>query len=380
MKDKARKLVKKYIDGKTTPEENTLVEAGFLNDYKAGYAEVTEEEIESSCRRITDSVDLYFAEKTERKKLRRISRKGNFRIITSAAALLIFALSWWFYSRMLTQSVDNLYQTVPIASIINPDKAGATITLSDGRVIVLSDEQSGVMIGADNLTYNDGTTIDMGTSAASHKLTAATAKGQTYSFYLPDGTKVWLNAASEISFSQPFGGSKREVFLRGEAYFEVAKSKLIPFVVKSEDQTVQVLGTHFNVKAYPGFEERTTLLEGKIRVAPTESNNYSLLHPGQEALINKSQITIKRVDPEASVSWISGLFNFDGKSFDEIMQEVSDWYNLDIVYEGQIPKGTFFGQAYKSDNLSTVLRLLESAQLEYSVTNDRKLIIRNRKR
>lgn len=377
MNDKARKLVKRYIDGETTPEENTLVEAGFLNDYQAGYTEVTQEEIESSCQRITDSVDLYFAEKS--KKSRSIRRR-YLRVATAAAALLIFTVSWWSYSEWHRRAKNNLMDTIPMASISNSDKAGATITLSDGRVIVLSDEQSGVMIGADNLTYNDGTIIDMGTSAATHKLTAATAKGQTYSFYLPDGTKVWLNAASEISFSQPFGGSKREVFLRGEAYFEVAKSKLVPFVVKSEDQTVQVLGTHFNVKAYPGFQERTTLLEGKIRVAPTESNSYSLLNPGQEALINKNQITIRRVDPEASVSWISGLFNFDGKSFDEIMQEVSDWYDLDIVYEGQIPKGTFFGQAYKSDNLSTVLRLLESAQLEYSVTNERKLIISNRKK
>lgn len=375
MKDKAEKLITKYLEGTCSEDENTLVEAGFLNDYKAGDREISNTEIEESCHRLTNRLNGYLSQDLHKRG--RTLRRRLYLGVAAAAAIAVVA---FYYNSWQQQDVEYPMEMLAMAPESQPGKNGATITLSDGTTIALSEQQSGVMIGANSLTYPDGTVAAAGTPVGDHKLTASTAKGQTYHFTLPDGTKVWLNAASQITIPQPYGSNKREIFLRGEAYFEVAKLKDTPFIVKSKDQKIEVLGTHFNVKAYPDLQKRTTLLEGKIQIAPSDNDKYTVLAPGQEALLSDSRIAVRKADTEASVSWVSGLFNFDGKSFQEIMQEVSDWYNLEIVYESQVPKGTFFGQAYKSDNLATVLRLLESAQLQYKVTNERKLIIKNKEK
>lgn len=376
MKENAEKLIKKYVENTASPEERAIVEAGLLRDFKAGYAEISDEEIKASCQRISTSVETYLAQKSQRQKSARV-RRIYLGVATIAAAVSIIVFSWWSYTARQKQRPQNPVATILPENITNAGESGATITLADGSTIALSDQQSGVVIGDHSLMYEDGTAVETGTSIENRKLSAATAKGQTYNFVLPDGTKVWLNAASEITISQPFGGSKREIDLKGEAYFEVAKHKKAPFTVRSENQTIEVLGTHFNVRAYPDLQSRTTLLEGRIQIAPT-AKKYTVLYPGQEASVSNQQISVKETDADAAVSWVSGLFNFDGRSFKEIMQEVSDWYDLEVVYEGKIPKGTFFGQAYKSDNLATVLRLLESAQLQYRITQDRKLVILNK--
>ncbi len=378
MKDNAESLINKYIEGSSTSNENAIVEAGFLNDYKSGYTEVSREEIESSTQRIAEAMDSYLAPKNKVKKEMGI-RKVYFRMGITAAAAVILLFCWWSYIDLQQrQAVDDVMATIPTENISNSKGNGATITLSNGKTIALSDLQEGVVIGDGSLRYDDGSAVEDGSSVEYDKLTATTAKGQTYSFSLPDGTKVWLNTASEITITQPYGRSKREIYLKGEAYFEVAKNKKAPFIVQSEGQKIEVLGTHFNVKAYPNIAKRTSLLEGKIQLAPSANDKYTLLLPGQESYVSGSRMTIKETDVEASISWRSGLFNFDDKPFTEIMQEISDWYDLDIVYKGKIPKGTFFGQAYKSDNLATVLQLLESAKLDYKVSMDRKLIISNK--
>lgn len=316
----------------------------------------------------------------------RLNRRGAIRkrrIYQGAAAaiLLMIGLGLWWQVPTNTKSDLNMEEIVAYSD------AEPTITLPDGSVIPLGMEHSGIQMGS-AVHYEDGSPVH-GIAEAGHsqELLIQVPTGRTYQITLSDQTRVWLNAGSSLRYPSVFKGDKRIVVLEGEAYFEVSPQyqeghsgrKRKEFIVETDKQVIEVLGTHFNVQAYRGARQRTTLLEGKVQLTSPGIGPYTTLQPGQEAVVENQSIVVKAADGGASVFWISGLFSFDNKSFKEIMQEVGLWYDLEIVYEGNIPTETFFGQAYRSDNLGTVLRLLESAKIQYRVTNDRKLIIKNEK-
>lgn len=313
---------------------------------------------------------------------RRLNRRtpAIYRFAKYAAAILL-VISITFYIKWSQQKNRDLdIENIVAASGLQP-----TITLTDGTSIVLDAAQSGIQMG-DRILYEDGSPVNGVANGTKHQeLLIQIPAGSTYQITLSDHTKVWLNAGSSLRYPSNFDNDTRIVELKGEAYFEVNPqfqgntAQLKKFVVKTDKQQIQVLGTHFNVKAYPYTAQLTTLLEGKVNVLSTEYNQSAMLRPGQEARFQGAKITVNQVDTEASVSWVSGLFSFDNKSFQEIMTEVCEWYDLKVIYNGPIPEETFFGQAYKTDNLSTVLRLLESAQIKYSVTGERELIITTKK-
>ncbi|WP_442591232.1 FecR family protein [Pedobacter sp. AW31-3R] len=285
-----------------------------------------------------------------------------FRIAGLVAAVTTLALCIYFFSgiRRADHSTIDYAKQYPY---IKPGRNGATITLGNGKVIKLSDLQTGVVIGNNRLAYADGSTVNAEAESKlkDEMLTATTAKGQTYIFTLPDGTKVWLNADSKISFAQFFTNKTRKVFLEGEAYFEVAKDKLHPFVVMGKEQQIEVLGTHFNVNSYkdePGIA--TTLLEGSVKIKV--GDEQKIIRPGEQAINRFGRIDVREADLSSVLDWKNGDFYLNHVEFKTAMRKIARWYDMEVIYDASVPDNMELGGwVSRSYQLSTVLKSVESA-------------------
>ncbi|TJZ63239.1 DUF4974 domain-containing protein [Sphingobacterium olei] len=292
--------------------------------------------------------------------------------LIAASVLLVGIFGTYLWSINMKSSADSIQQT----SHIDYAPAGnkATVTLSDGRLFELDQTQQEIYINENGLNYKDGELVTETESVVSVKI--ATPRGGLYNVTLPDGTRVKLNAGSELDYPVRFAKDKREVTLQGEAYFEVAKQANHPFIVISNDQKITVLGTHFNVNAYTdGYPIKTTLTEGKVRVQALANQLETELKPGQQSVLRQGKLSRKDVDVAQELAWLNGKFNFDGKSLKEVMSEVSRWYNVDVIYKGTVPDIEFFGGTFRTSKLSTILSLLESNNITYQMTADNKLFI-----
>jgi transmembrane sensor len=298
------------------------------------------------------------------------------RIAGVAAAVTLLALCIYFFNAPRRSDRAQIEYGLG-ASDIQPGRNGATITLAGGQVIQLSDLQSGVVIGNDRLAYTDGSAVTEVSekSIGDERLTATTAKGQTYTFTLPDGTKVWLNADSKISFAQQFNKKIREVFLEGEAYFEVSKDKRHPFIVASNGQQVEVLGTHFNVNSYkdePGIA--TTLLEGSVKVKAGGSSK--IIAPGEQAMTRSGAIAVRQADMDNVMDWRNGDFFLNHVEFKTAMRKIARWYDMEIIYDESVPDNMESGGWISRDKpLSTVLKSIESSGLVKFRIEGRKIYV-----
>nr|WP_249207897.1 FecR domain-containing protein [Chitinophaga hostae] len=202
-----------------------------------------------------------------------------------------------------------------------------------------------------------------------------TPPGGQYQLVLPDGSKVWLNAASSLRFPAGFSGRERKVELKGEAYFEVAENVKMPFVVQTGDNTVQVLGTHFNLMAYQEEPStNVTLLEGAVRVL--HKTDTALLKPGQQAILaaNRRIETVKLADTEKIIAWKNGYFSLNGEGTAVVMRQLARWYNTEVEYAGKVPDLKFEGSIKRSYDLRDVLAILEESGIHFRVEG-RKIVV-----
>lgn len=179
---------------------------------------------------------------------------------------------------------------------------------------------------------------------------------------LPDGTKVWLNAASSLSYPASFHGEERLVTLNGEAYFEVARNPDMPFKVKSDLQTIEVLGTHFNVNAYADESAlQTTLLEGSVKIV--SGKNSGIIVPGEKAVINRNgngTIITRKANLDKETAWKNGVFSFDNDDIKSVMRQVCRWYDINVVYADNLPSEKYFGEIPRNSNLAGYLKYWSS--------------------
>ncbi|WP_256006769.1 FecR family protein [Pedobacter deserti] len=278
--------------------------------------------------------------------------------VAAAVGGITFALL--LYYNISDKSDVSAKRDTIVKSDILPGGNKATLRLSNGQVIDLSAQKSGVVIGARGVTYSDGATLKNGSYSKEQTITASTPRGGMYHFVLPDGSKVYLNAATTMKFPSAFNKANRVVELvSGEAYFEVAKDKNSPFVVESTDQQVEVLGTRFNISAYP--EEigiATTLLEGSVRLKSNSAQR--ILAPGMAALNNQKGIQIYDVNAPQSIAWTNNKFVFANEDIETIMRKVARWYNVQVYFLGEKPLDRFEGTVSRFERVSKVLRALES--------------------
>lgn len=285
------------------------------------------------------------------------------RMAVAASIALAIIIGGYLYLNHKPSKQD----TIAYANDVTPGKNAATLILASGKKIVLSDakngqlaEEAGVLITKDangQLSYE---IKDQNLTETNRINTLTTAKGETYQVKLPDGTTIWLNAASTLKYPASFARLRhRSVELIGEAYFEVAKDKLHPFVVNSKDQQVEVLGTHFNINSYANEPAiKTTLLEGSVKVS-LPKGKHRILEPNQQASFAGAEITVADIDPELAMAWKDNNFIFDNADIGFIMRMVERWYNVRIIYDGPIPEDKFNGAVSRFKNVSYVLRIME---------------------
>lgn len=294
---------------------------------------------------------------------------------------------------MLVGTLLNHNPPIPYVDDVNPGTDKAILALTNGTRINLSDAMNGLLLkpeGIEITKAEDGTLIYKMTgskSNASGYSTITTPKGGQYKIILPDGTRVWLNAASSLSFSTSLDSSlgERRTKLIGEAYFEVKKDKAHPFIVMTGKQELEVLGTHFNVSAYPDEGSiRTTLSEGSVRISALLSQDEcgalrkteTILRPNQQSALTKNSLQIREVDAESAVAWKNGEFFFHNEALENIMPQISRWYNVEVVYEDkQLAKKRFGCMTSRSEKLSQVLSKLQLTGNAHFKVEGRKIIV-----
>lgn len=356
-KPNAAALIDKYVKGLCTPEEAAWVEAAFNEELRENTELYSEEEITEAHFRIKAVIAQHVAHDSKATKMRRWSR-----FVAAASVVLLLGGGLFYFVHRQSQNEH----FVEVAHVVQPGGNKAYLRMADGRQIELSSLNQEVIVG-DSIYYEDGQVVSG--LGEGQSMTLHTPRGGQYRLTLPDGTKVWLNAASSISYPTHFGSNQREVEISGEVYFEVAHDARRPFIVHSDKQEIEVLGTRFNVRVYPDEEEvYSTLAEGRVRVLDIARGSSALLSPGQQSVVSgRRPVVVKNVDISGILAWTMGRFSFDNKSFDEVMQELGRWYDLDIVYTGEVPKETFFGGAFRNNELAIVLDLLESAEIDYQI-------------
>jgi ferric-dicitrate binding protein FerR (iron transport regulator) len=331
------------------------------------------------------------------------------RMAAAAVLLLVVGVGAYF---QFSRKTDKHAITAPVAIKKNqgidvpaPSGNNAILTLADGSTVVLDSVQNGMLTrqgdaqvsktNAGRLVYNitDGKPANVTgqepANAAGQKPanvtgqkpaemffnTVSTRRGGQYQIVLPDGSKVWLNTVSSLRFPTAFSGKERVVELTGEAYFEIAANAKMPFYVRTNGMTVEVLGTHFNVMAYDNEAEiKTTLLEGAVKVF--KGDKSSVLAPGQQMRLDKKGgfRLDEHADVELAMAWKNGFTSFKSADIRSIMRQVERWYDIDVVYDGDVPERTFSGGISRDANLSELIRLLEVSKIHFRMEG-RKLTV-----
>nr|WP_199080047.1 FecR family protein [Pedobacter sp. ASV19] len=391
-KEEAKALILKYNSGLCSDGERELVEdwySQFAIDEASGLSE-------SDFDQIGAEMWAGLPDEVKGKAGRSRTVKLWSRIAAAAAVLLVVGLGVFFYNYYTNtlRHLEGSAATRDLVNDLNPGSNKAYLILSNGKRVSLTDAANGAIAkeaGVEITKTADGKVIyttrhpEGGTtegSVSGRSLpgvemttmnTIETPKGGQYQVRLPDGSKVWLNAASKLIYPVSFiGRGQREVTLSGEAYFEIAKDKSHPFHVKTLKQDVEVLGTHFNINSYADEPNtKTTLLEGSVAVrhlegsAATRDLSYRrddakgrdevVLKPGQESVLAGGRIKVVPADLEEAVAWKNGLFRFENADLPTVMRQIARWYDVEIVYPAQIPAGTFTGEVYRNMTASKVL-------------------------
>ena len=302
----------------------------------------------------------------------------RWRWVAAASVLLVLAAgAYWLFNRHETTSIAEK------PADVQPGRNGALLTLADGSQVSLdtiSNSTIALQGGAKAVVINGALIYEQNNGREVVYNTMNTPKGRQYQLTLSDNTKVWLNASSSIRFPTVFTGKERVVEITGEAYFEVAENRNMPFRVNADNRSeVEVLGTHFNVNAYKDEATvNTTLLEGAVRVRRSSSEAVTL-KPGQQAIVAGNIKVDDAVDIEKVMAWKNGLFNFEGASLQEVMKQLERWYEIEVVFEGKVPDIQFGGMLSKGltlNQLLDVLQSLEGKDLNFRLDKGRTLVIK----
>ncbi|WP_353138761.1 FecR family protein [Pseudopedobacter sp.] len=368
-KEEFKILVDKYLESKTSLSEEQRLFAYYeaLQKHKKWDNNLMGEQ-EVVGKRLYSNILQEIAKKEPKKSLLK-------KWMVAAAAIVILGFSATLYILYHKETNNAVTQQQDIL----PGGNKAVLTLADGTTISLDDAANGELAKQKNTIVRkteDGQLVYIRKSTAHSETigkevlnTITTPKGGQYQLILPDGTKVWLNSMSSLEFPAEFNGTERNVELKGEAYFEVAKNKKMAFKVKVGNTVVEVLGTHFNVMAYADEQNyKTTLLEGSVKVGIASIGKSVILRPGQQARIAKNNdIKVQEANLEETVAWTNGYFQFSRESIQDIMKKFERWYDIEVVYEGDIPKEEFVGKIRRGVTLSQALKILKLSEVNFKI-------------
>lgn len=350
MDEKVNALLRKYQDGTCTQEEKELVEA-YFNAHVLGNDRLPhpkrQAQAEDRMRHAIDAAIIH-----DRQPI----RSFPYQTVIAAALLLAVAASLILYFRQDNQPKSSLTQH---ANEIHPGGNRATISFSNGEFYNLSETKEGIVAAADHYTYNDGEEVTAPSENIAYA-TLTTPRGGQYQITLPDGTKAWLNAASSLKYPAKFDGEERRVILSGEGYFEVTARTNQPFVVESAAQTVNVIGTTFNINAYPDENYvTTTLISGSIRLQPSAKSNSIVLESGLQTTLVDGEVTTRSVVASDYILWKDGVITLHYMTLPEIFKQLERWYDVSFVTNASLPEEDLYGELQRKANLSEVLDVLE---------------------
>lgn len=372
-----RKLYKKYIDDQLSDPERVELYTFFEH---AG-DEVLGELIDTYLNQTHSIPNLdHLDHRTDRvfSRIRAEIRppRKQLRWLPYAAAAIVGVLGIaWF---LLTDTPQTTPDSRKAATAdILPGGNRAILTLANGKTIALSEAEAGIIIHDDQVTYTDRSKqIARLSPDAVGYMVLATPNGGTYQVTLPDGSEVWLNAASKLTYPLRFSGTERVVTISGEAYFSVAKNAQNPFKVISKQQEIQVLGTAFNVSAYADEPEtKTTLVQGGVQIRNVQSGAINRLLPNEQSIVHASSTEVQQVDAEPYIAWKNGYFYFKHTPFEEVMRQLARWYDVEVIYRGEVPQETFSGKMGRELTLNAALKLLNVSAVQVEITDGNKLIV-----
>lgn len=357
-------LFERYLQGNCNTEEKAQVD--YLLDTYDNETNSWQHLDEGNRKTFLNTLYLHIRQSISSYEQRAFQVRNRFKIYPlgiAASILLCLSIGIYFYQ----SGTRARFEELKLATReIKPGSNKAILTFADGKSIHLKDAKSGMMTNAGELSYGDGTNVQAEGRPVS-TLQISTPRGGTYLVVLSDGTKVWLNASSTLNFPGSFAGlANRNVNLTGEAYFEVAKDKRIPFTVLSNGQEVEVLGTHFNINGYADETTvKTTLLEGSVKVRTKNMSglvvNEQLLKPNQQAVFTRNYLLkVLEVDPAEAVSWKNGQFTFKSEALGVIMRKIERWYNIDVVFKDDLKELKLTGTISRFENVAGVLKMLEA--------------------
>lgn len=370
-------LSEKWLDGTITPDEEkeyadwyNTIDPDFVLGIPADTAHNREEHrqkiLSEIHKKIVPDIPLY---------------RKVWKPLAAAAVLIIMAGGGYLYFNKQNNhpEIVSIVQTEKsLKNDIEPGTQGAILTTGSGKTIILDTVKNGELIqNAGNLVVKTDSSIHF--SDVPHQkntveyYTLSTPRARQQKLSLPDGSIVWLNAQSSIRFPSAFTAARREVAITGEAYFEVAKDAVHPFIVHVNENAIEVLGTHFNVMAYSNEGSlETTLLEGSVKFS--SGNNTVLLKPGQQSqLAPGSNIKVNNnVDIEQVVAWKNGIQSFNNADIKAIMRQVERWYDVDVEYKGIIGTRQFSGDIPRYAKLTELLRLFDVNKIHFSIDVEQK--------
>lgn len=304
-----------------------------------------------------------------------ISWYRNKKYIAIAAS---FLLAIGFASIYLINNI-NSHKTESLVQDKIAGSEGLILSLENGESVEIDSLKDGLIASQDGVDIykKDGAIYYKGDAGKTSYNTASTPKGRRFEIQLPDQTKVWLNSESSIKYPIEFAKNERKVQIKGEAYFDVSKNKNVPFIVETEDQIIQVLGTQFNVNSYSNeTASKTTLLEGKVKVSCNGED--LLLNPNEQVIYNRKieKIAKTEVNANQAIGWIKGYFNFQDTDLAGIMRQIERWYNIEVEFDPAVDQQqTFSGRTSMNQNLSEVLKVLELSGVKTKIQHNKITVI-----
>jgi transmembrane sensor len=368
----AARLLEKYIDKTATAQERHLVDTWYNNE--AAKRQLTDAD---SFEHLADELWLGTRARAGLNPVKKIHKAWYW---LSAAVVLLFGLSLAYIALRPDSETKLSAQT----SQIKPGTNKAVLTLANGKKIYLNNATKGKLAEQNNTSVNktdsgkivyqaEGKTAE---NALAYNTITTPAGGQ-FQLTLADGTSVTLDASSSITYPVTFTGKQRLVTMKGQVYFEVAHNSNKPFVVSTQGQSIEVLGTHFNVNAYDDEPLiKTTLLTGSIKLKVAE--HQALLKPGQQGVVQVAATTIdiKDADIEETMAWQKGYFRFHQEEIHSIMRKLARWYNIDVTFEGPTPTEKYSGTISRYKNINQVLSMLEySKSVHFKVSGRRVTVL-----
>ncbi|TSJ40529.1 DUF4974 domain-containing protein [Mucilaginibacter corticis] len=371
----ANVLWTKFLAGQCTDEERLLVESWFHHLNIDEEIDLSESEIDTSHQKMWEAVRPVEA------KIKPLWH----RIAIAASVIICLSFAAIYYLHKPGPQKQMVYNK---PQDLLPGGNKAILTLSNGKKIVLNNIKNGnvaVQAGAQivktqngQLVYslnntNPGLPAESAGSLTYNTIT--TPRGGQWQLTLPDGSRVWLNAASSITFPAMFSGQNRNVKITGEVYFEVVHNAAKPFNVTVGGLTIEDLGTHFNINAYDDEGSiKTTLLEGSVKVSSRAAS--TTLIPGQQSSVdqNSDKIYVKNADVDEAISWKNGLFQFDRADIKTVMREFARWYDVNVQYSGKIPVRAFSGSIDRNTKASVALQILSIQGVHFQI-KDKQIIV-----